>query len=103
MVCGRRASPVCGAAGAANHRFGKTSGLDLLVGRLGRADLAAVEWCEAEGNGPGTSGSKTALRVRREPLVLSRRRAVVLRHWPAHGSGREKGTAESADSGVRNG
>src|SRR5216683_3353763 len=103
MVCRGRFAAVRGAAGAAHRWSGPASGLDLFVGRLGRAHLAAPERREVKGDRPGASRSESDLRLRREPLVVPRCGALVLRDGPAHGPGGENGIAEGSDSRVWNG
>src|SRR5882724_3875961 len=103
MVRRRDASASVRAAGVADWWAGKAARLDLLVGQLGRAQLAAAERRESKRYRKRAVGSTTALRVRRESLVLLRRGAAVRVRRPAHGHGRQEGTLEGADSWLRHG
>src|SRR5439155_20735187 len=75
-------------AARSSYRFtGQASKLDLLVGRMGRAHLAAANRRQGQSCRARVSRSETNLRLRRKPLVLSRRGAVVRLYGPAHGDG----------------
>ncbi len=71
-----------------SHRLtGQAAGLDLLVGQLGRAHLAAPNRRQGESRRARVPRSETNLRLRRQSLVVSRCGPIVRLHRTAHGHG----------------
>src|SRR5215813_3785767 len=103
MVCRRHVAPNRRATRPLNWRPGQTSKLDLLVGQLGRADLAETRWCRCESQRTRIARSESAVRIRFQSPVVSGCRATVRLYGPAYGDGGQKRVAEGAYTWLRNG